>query len=118
MPRADRIGNGNLPASQRSPDNWFDANAFTLPADYTFGNSGRNVLDGPGSQVANVALRKVFRAEERYRVELRAEFFNAFNHPNFAQPDNFIDDGPGSTGVITSLSTPMRQVQFGLKLAF
>jgi hypothetical protein len=51
-------------------------------------------------------------------VELRAEFFNAFNHPNFAQPDNFIDDGPGSTGVITSLSTPMRQVQFGLKLAF
>jgi len=118
LPRANRIGNGNLPAGQRSPDNWFDANAFTLPADYTFGNAGRNVLDGPGSQVANVALRKVFRAGERYRVELRAEFFNAFNHPNFAQPDNFIDDGPGSTGVITSLSTPMRQVQFGLKLAF
>lgn len=63
-------------------------------------------------------IRKVFQIRERYKVEFRAEFFNAFNHPNFAQPDNFIDDGPGSTGVITSLATPMRQVQFGLKLAF
>jgi hypothetical protein len=118
MPRANRIANGNLPAGQRTPDNWFDASAFTLPADYTFGNSGRNILDGPGSQVATLALRKVFAVRERYKVEFRAEFFNAFNHPNFAQPDNYIDDGPGSTGVITSLASPMRQIQFGLKLAF
>jgi len=36
---------------------------------------------------------------ETQNVEFRTEFFNAFNHPNFAQPDNFIDDGPGSAGV-------------------
>jgi hypothetical protein len=40
------------------------------------------------------------------------------NHPNFSQPDNFIDDGPGAAGVITSLAIPMRQVQFGLKYRF
>ena len=40
------------------------------------------------------------------------------NHPYFAQPDNFLDDGPGAFGTITSLSIPMRQVQFGLKYRF
>jgi hypothetical protein len=38
--------------------------------------------------------------------------------PYFAQPDNFLDDGPGSFGTITSLSIPMHQVQFGLKYRF
>jgi hypothetical protein len=116
--RADRNANGNLPAGQRTPDNWFDANAFAIPADYTFGNSGRNVLDGPGSQVIHASMRKVFETNERIKVEFRAELFNAFNHPNFAQPDNYIDDGPGATGVVTSLASPMRQIQFGLKVAF
>ena len=63
-------------------------------------------------------MRKQFAVTERQRVEFRAEFFNLLNHPNFAQPDNFIDDGPGSTGVITSLGSPMRQVQFALKYIF
>ncbi|MEP6539339.1 MAG: hypothetical protein ABJF23_28640, partial [Bryobacteraceae bacterium] len=79
---------------------------------------GRNILDGPGSQVSNLALRKTFPVRERVKVEFRAEFFNAFNHPNFSQPDNVIDDGPGSTGVITSLATPMRQIQGGLRISF
>jgi outer membrane receptor protein involved in Fe transport len=118
LARANRTSDGNLSPGRRSPDQWFDANAFQTPDAYTFGNSGRNVLDGPGSQVANLALRKMFAVSERTRVEFRAEFFNAFNHPNFAQPDNYIDDGPGAAGVITSLATPMRQVQFGLRVAF
>lgn len=118
LPRADRIGKGNLPAGQRTVDRWFDLDAFAFPADYTFGNAGRNILDGPGSRDSNLALRKMFHAGERARVEFRAEFFNAFNHPNFAQPDNFIDDGPGGAAVITSLASPMRQIQFGLRIAF
>ncbi len=40
------------------------------------------------------------------------------NHPNFAQPDPYIDDGPGATGVITDVAIPMRQIQFGLKYDF
>ena len=117
-PRTNRIANGNLPAGQRRPDNWFNLDAFPAPADYTFGNAGRNILEGPGSQVADLALRKMFAAGERLKIEFRAEFFNAFNHPNFGLPDNYIDDGPGAAGVITYLSTPMRQIQFGLKLSF
>ncbi len=118
LPRTNRVADGNYSPGRRSPNDWFDINAFPAPDGFAFGNSGRNVLDGPGSQVANLAFRKVFQAGERARVEFRAEMFNAFNHPNFAQPDNYIDDGPGSAGVITSVATPMRQVQFGLRVAF
>jgi Carboxypeptidase regulatory-like domain/TonB dependent receptor len=116
--RSNRIANGNLPAGQRTPDNWFDLNAFPLPNDFTFGNAGRNILEGPGSIFSDVSLRKQFAVTERQRIEFRAEFFNLLNHPNFAQPDNFIDDGPGSAAVITSTAAPMRQIQFALKYSF
>jgi hypothetical protein len=63
-------------------------------------------------------LRKFFSVTERVRLEFRAELFNAFNHPVFAQPDPFITDGPGAAGVITSTVIPQRQVQFALKFHF
>ena len=84
-------------------------------ADFTFGNAARNSLIGPGQNVFDGSLRKEFAFAEAQRLEFRAECFNAFNHANFAQPDNFIDDGPGSAGVITSLAIPQRQIQLGLK---
>jgi hypothetical protein len=116
--RANRVGNGNLPSSQRTPDNWFDLNAFTIPADFTFGNAGKNILEGPGSKIADLSIRKQFVFQESKRLEFRAEFFNAVNHPYFVQPDNFIDDGPGAAATITDTAIPMRQIQFGLKFLF
>ncbi len=116
--RADRTADGNLPRGQRDPNLWFDINAFPLPAPYTFGNAGRNILIGPGVNMLDGSIRKEFTTTETQRLEFRAEFFNMVNHPNFAQPDNFIDDGPGAAGVITSLAMPMRQIQFGLKYRF
>ena len=116
--RADRVGNGNLPSGQRSPDLWFDINAFAAPADFTFGNAGRNILTGPGETILDGSIRKEFNLLKEQKLEFRAEFFNMLNHPYFAQPDNFLDDGPGSFGTITSLSIPMRQVQLGLKYRF
>jgi hypothetical protein len=116
--RPDRTGQGNLPRGRRRPELWFDPDAFAFPEPYTFGNAGRNILIGPGVNSLDGSLRKLFRFTEKQNLEFRAEFFNAFNHPNFAQPDNFIDDGPGSTGVVTSVATPMREIQFGLKYAF
>jgi len=118
IPRPDQLRNANLPRDQRGPNNWFDINAFAIPSGFSFGNAGRNVLIGPGQNVFDWSLRKEFGLTERQRMEFRAEFFNAFNHPNFAQPDNFIDDGPGSAGVITSIAIPMRQIQFGVKYSF
>ena len=67
---------------------------------------------------SDMSLRKVFDVSERMNVEFRFELFNAFNHPAFGLPDPFIDDGPGSAGVITSTVVPSRQLQFGLKLNF
>ena len=118
--RPNQISNGNLPRDRRSKDMWFDINAYPIPdgTQYFFGNAGRNSLTGPGSNIFDGSLRKEFTITERQRLEFRTEFFNAFNHPNFAQPDNFIDDGPGVAGTITSIATPMRQIQFGLKYSF
>jgi len=116
--RPDQIRNGNLPRDQRSPDKWFDIDAFTPPSSFTFGNAGRNSLIGPGQNVLDASLRKEFAITESQRLEFRAEFFNALNHPNFAQPDNFIDDGPGVAGTISSVAIPTRQIQFGLKYRF
>lgn len=116
--RPDQLRNGNLSGDKRNPNMWFDITAFAFPADYTFGNAGRNSLIGPGQNVFDGSLRKEFSITETQRLEFRSEFFNAFNHPNFAQPDNYIDDGPGVAGVITSLAIPMRQIQFGLKYRF
>jgi hypothetical protein len=116
--RTDRVCNGNLPSSQRNINNWFDINCFPLPANYTFGDSGKNVLVGPGAVETDLSLRKVFNITESKNLEFRFEMFNAFNHPVFAQPDNFIDDGPGAAGVITSTVIPQRQLQFALKLHF
>ena len=116
--RTDRIANGNLPASQRSPNLWFDINAFPLPTGYTFGNAGKNILDGPGEKTGDISIRKMFNLTERFNLEFRAEAFNAFNHAVFTQPDSNISDGPGATGVITSTVIPQRQLQFALKLHF
>jgi len=59
------------------------------------------------------SLRKEFALTETQRLEFRAEFFNALNHPNFSQPDNFIDDD--TRGRHPVIAIPMRQIQFGLK---
>jgi len=116
--RPDQLRDGNLSSDKRSPTQWFDINAFAPPPGIAFGNARRNNLIGPGQNVFDGSLRKEFAVTESQRLEFRAEFFNFFNHPNFAQPDNFIDDGPGVAGTITEIAIPMRQIQFGLKYRF
>jgi len=116
--RTDQTCNGNLPRGQRTINNWFDINCFPLPADFTFGNAAKNGLEGPGAVTSDLSLRKLFNITESKNLEFRFEMFNAFNHAVFAQPDNFIDDGPGSAGVITSTVVPQRQLQFAMKLNF
>ena len=118
LTRTDRVCSGSLPSGQRSVNLWFDASCFPLPNGYVFGNSGKNVLVGPGMVDGDMSLRKFFALTERFRLEFRAELFNAFNHPVFAQPDNYITDGPGATGVITSTAAVNRQIQLALKLLF
>ena len=97
---------------------WYNIDCYPLPAPLHFGNAGKNILEGPGAVEADFSLRKVFNITESKNLEFRFEMFNAFNHPVFALPDRFIDDGPGAAGVITSTVVPSRQLQFALKLHF
>ncbi len=117
--RADQVlPNGNLPRSQRSLNNWFNTNAYAIPAQYTFGDAGRNTLIGPDVNDWDVSLRKTFPIRESQNLEFRAEFFNFLNHPTFAQPDPAVTDGPGAFGVVTSTGADNREVQLALKYHF
>ena len=111
--RPNLIGNPEL--SSPGTLQWFNTAAFAFPAPGTFGNAGRNILDGPGFQNFNAAMVKNTRFSERINLQFRAEAFNLFNHPNFNLPDNFL--GSPTFGRITSARDP-RHIQFGLKLLF
>ena len=116
--RPDRVRRGSL--DNPTPDRWFDLTAFRPTTDNTgtYGNSGRNILWGPGQQQVDLSLVKNTRLTERVNHQFKFELFNALNHAQFAQPGNSI--GTGSAGVISSLlfTTPMRQIQFVMKLSF
>ncbi len=111
--RPNLVGNPEL--TSRSTDRWFNTAAFAFPAPGTFGNAGRNIIDGPGYQSVNASLVKNTHLTERVNLQFRAEVFNLFNHPNFNLPDNFL--GSPTFGQITSARDP-RHLQFGLKLLF
>ncbi|HEV7891959.1 MAG TPA: TonB-dependent receptor [Pyrinomonadaceae bacterium] len=111
--RPNLVGNPN--DGPRTPEQWFNTSAFTFPAPGTFGNAGRNILVGPGYQNVNASLVKNTALGERMSLQLRAEFFNLFNHPNLNLPDNFL--GSPTFGRVTSARDP-RHIQFGAKLLF
>jgi hypothetical protein len=106
---------GDPNATNRTPERWFNTGAFVFPAFGTFGNAGRNILDGPGYQNVNASLLKNTRLSESVNLQLRLEAFNLFNHPNFNLPDNFL--GSPTFGQILSARDP-RHLQFGAKLLF
>ena len=111
--RPNLVGNPEL--SNPTTSQWFNTAAFAFSAPGTFGNAGRNILDGPGFQSVNASLVKNTHFTERVNLQFRAEAFNLFNHPNFNLPDNFL--GSPTFGRITSARDP-RHIQFGLKLLF
>ena len=116
LQRSNQTGTGAVP--HPNINMWFNPNDFPPPncLNGCFGNAGKNILEGPGEKTADLSARKMFNVTERVNLEFRAEFFNAFNHPVFSQPDNVMEDG--SVGTITSTVIPQRQIQFALKLAF
>lgn len=115
----DRIANGNLPSSQRSIAHWFDTSAFVRPPAGRFGNSGANVLEGPGLQEHNITLGKTFRVTERFRFTFMAAAQNVLNHSNFDVPGANIS-APGSAGVISAIRgfAPARQIMLRGRLDF
>jgi hypothetical protein len=109
------------PLLLHSPNEWFNPNAFVLPASGTYGDLGRGILSGPGLADVDLSLFKDTRVSERTSLEFRAEFFNVLNHVNFGPPNTTVFASgiiSASAGTITTLATNPRQIQFGLKLLF
>jgi len=106
---------GKPEISDGTPDRWFNTAAFAFPPFGSFGDAGRNILDGPGYTNFNGSVMKTTKLMERLDLQFRAEAFNLFNHPNFNLPDNFL--GSPTFGRILSAQSP-RHIQFGLKLLF
>jgi Carboxypeptidase regulatory-like domain len=69
---------------------YVDPSAFTAPAQGTFGNCGRDPIVAPGLTAWDIAIQRTFKFTERFSFEFRTAFFNAFNHPNFAEPAPFV----------------------------
>lgn len=92
---------------------WIDKSCFALPAANLFGNSGANILSGPGVNNWDMGLSKVVRLREAAALELRAEAFNAFNHSQFLNPDTTMTDA--TFGQVTTAG-PSRDLQFAMKL--
>jgi outer membrane receptor protein involved in Fe transport len=119
---ANLLGNPNLPRGERTIDRWFDVSKLANPAPGQLGNAGKGVIRGSGNNKWDIVISKFLRITERHRVELRAEFFNAFNHPQFDDPVVTPGNNP-LAGKITSASDfgftqTERVIQLGLKYSF
>lgn len=106
-------------AGPHTPNQWVSRTAFQqlTPAvnPGQFGNEGRNMVRGPGIATADISLSKTFPVAEKSRLQLRAEAFNALNHPNFMLPEN--DLASPEFGQILQAASP-RLLQLALKLVF
>jgi len=108
---------------QSKLNSYFNASCFTSPpiigADgigMNFGNSSTGIVDGPGQANIDLAFSKSIPIHESNSVQVRAEFFNALNHPQFATPDtNFTSP---TFGVISSTAVNPRVGQLALKYTF
>jgi hypothetical protein len=113
----DRIANGGL--ADPTIGRWFDTSAFVQPAPFTFGNSGRNILIGPGMLSLDASMSKNFAIRmlgEGGRLQLRIDATNALNHPIFNNPNALI--GTPGAGIISSTINAGRTVQLGARLSF
>jgi hypothetical protein len=113
--RPNRVCDGNLPADQRTVRHWYDTSCFVAPPNFTFGNTGRNIITAPGYASWDFGAHKDFRLTEKTGLTFRAEFFNFLNKANFGYPGSSI--GSATAGVISSVG-PARQIQFALRLHF
>ena len=133
------IGNPHLShGAQHGTNQWFNEAAFAQPTPGTFGNSGRNTLNGPPLKNVNFSLGKTFAIWEQVHLQIRADANNVFNHPSFGLPTTGTPSvapltvcsaagttgcsaaGATQTGTSTIRSTTVggRTMQLGARLSF
>jgi hypothetical protein len=114
--RANYTGQEIFSHGTRRPGEWFNPGAFAAPPAYTFGNVGRNTVEGPGLQTLDAAVVRAFNLTERMKFETRGEFFNALNHVNYDVPNRFVNTA--GFGTITGVMSPGRQIQLSARVSF
>jgi hypothetical protein len=133
-PRAQLLpgfGNGSLPKSQRTLSQWFNTQAFAVPAAGTWGNSGRNSLESPGTKSVDFSIFKDTHLTESKVLQLRAEAFNLANTPQYNLPAATVGTYNPTTklwsngfGTVSSSGSDItfqrieRQIQFAAKITF
>lgn len=95
---------------------WFDTSCFANPAPLAFGNSRPGVVRSPGLVNFDLTASKSFRFAEKRSLDLRADFFNAFNNPHFGNPGTTV--GYSSFGRINYTIMTPRELQLGIKYLF
>ncbi|MFC5861831.1 TonB-dependent receptor domain-containing protein [Acidicapsa dinghuensis] len=120
--------------THRTPQNWLNYEAFSVPANKTWGDEGANIANAPGHWQMDTALRKQFQLGERMSTTFRAEAFNVFNVAQYGNPvvklttqtvGGQLQVAPGTFGLINSAfntnptgsGTP-RQLELSLRLDF
>jgi hypothetical protein len=131
LTRPDQVGDPNkggggpgCPAKVHTVSNWFNPCAFARAAPGELGNASRTPLSGPDFVNTDFSVIKQFALPwENMGLNFRAEFFNLFNHTQFATPNaagglGIPDFNAPSFGAINSTVNNPRLIQFGLKLTF
>jgi hypothetical protein len=111
------VGSGSPYPSNQNRNQWIlgiSSGAYAFPAPNTFGNYPQNTLYGPIFINQDLSLQKFFAVTERFKLNLRVDSTNAFNHTNLNNPNADIQSG--SVGQITNTAFNcnynMRQLQF------
>ena len=113
--RPNRICDGSL--GNPTEDRWFDTSCFVAPDRYTFGNSGRGILESDGFFNWDMSVMKnTYVAAERVNVQFRVEIFNITDQVNFGFPETRIDRS--SAGAVGTLLGNPTQVQLGLRIVY
>ena len=119
--RPNLVGNAHVPFNPTGP--YLNPAAFAQPLSGTYGNLGRNTFSGPGLNDFDVSFVKSQQISGDWWLRLRAEFFNVWNHPNFANPSTTFGSGfrltstPDSFNPYFGNGSP-RNVQLVVELEF
>jgi len=120
--RPDCVAGIDPYAHPQTITDWLNPAAFSIPAAGNFGNCGRNTVYGPSFRNMDLSVLKETKLGESRNIEFRAEFFNIFNHPAFAQPDTTFGT-PGFGEIFNTLGRTLgggtsRQIQVALRFSF
>jgi len=114
--RPDVVGGVNPYAGGHTLNHWFNTAAFARPTPFTYGNARRNSLIGPKQNVVHLSLQKQWTLRDNIKFQLRADAFNAPNHPSLYVPSGNISSS--SVGIVSGTNQDNREVQIGSKLTF